>query len=186
MLQYEIDPVFRAVADAAVKAEQSTKFPPRVVLTVGGCESRWFQNVTGEFNFWGITRNPEDGPAQFCDTHEDITFAQLAAFRQDERITAVEAKVLGNGRFRFRMRRWFASYVSLEASVLAYVEFFRKSPHRYQPGWQQFLIDNNEELLLKHICEAGYATGDAEKVELAILHQPNIAHAVAMARKALV
>ncbi len=185
MLQYETDPVFRAVADAAVKAESDTKFPARVVLTVGGCESGWFKSVTGELNFWGITRNPEEGPAQLCDTHEDITFAQLASFRQDERITAVQTKALGAGRFRFTMKRWFASYPSLEASVIAYTEFFTKSPHRYQAAWQAYLLDRDEDALLKHICEAGYATGDAEKVEVAILHQSNIAHAVEMARKAV-
>ncbi len=184
MLTYETSPELRDMANAAVLAQFSTQFPARVVLTVGGCESGWFKSVTGSFNYWGITRNPEQGPAKMCPTHEDIKPGQLSTFRSDEQATAVQAKDLGGGKFRYTMSRWFASYASLEESVASYTEFFTKSPHRYQPAWQQFLADHDEEALLKHICEAGYATGNAEGVELAILHQPNIAHAVDMARKA--
>jgi flagellum-specific peptidoglycan hydrolase FlgJ len=184
MLQYETSPTFCAIADEAVRAQATTKFPAKVMLAVWACESHWGANLTGDFNYWGITRPPEAGAARFCPTHEVLTEQQLAAFRPDELSTAIKIADLGNGRFRWSMSRWFASYASLEESVLAYTEFFTESTHRYQPAWLQFLVDHDEDGLLKRICAAGYATGDAEAVELAIEHQSNIVHAVEMAAAA--
>lgn len=181
MLTYETSPDFRAIAEAAVKAQAETQFPAQVMLAVWACESGWGKSVTGDFNYWGITRDPANGPAKFCPTHEDITPAQLASFRPDEQATAVQGAALGGGRFNYAMSRWFASYASPVDSVLAYTQFFTNSPHRYQAAWQQFLADHDTDALLKGICDAGYATGDAETVELSIEHQANIVHAVQMA-----
>jgi len=172
------------MANACVRVSAITKFPAQVMLAVWANESAWGANVTGNFNYWGITRAPEDGPAKFCLTHEDITEAQLASFHEDERATAVQTADLGGGKCRYRMQRWFASYASLDESVQAYTEFFTKSPHRYQAAWQRFLVDSDADGLLKRICEAGYATGNAESVEMAIEHQSNVVHAIQMAEQA--
>jgi len=183
MKTYETSELFSDIANAAARNQKITGFPIKVMLAVWACESDWGTQLTGDFNYWGITCKPTDGPAKFCATHENITPAQLLTFPADERATAVKGRALSGGRFRYSMSRWFASYASLDESVLAYTEFFTKSPHRYQAAWQQFLIDRDEDALLKHICEAGYATGPAEDVELAIEHQANIAHAAEMAAK---
>ena len=42
--------------------------------------------------------------------------------------------------------------------------------------------DGDADKFLQAVCAAGYATGPAFKVELAIEHQQNILHAVDMAR----
>jgi hypothetical protein len=180
--QYETDPNFKAYADAFVRAEAVTGFPSIVGLAIGANESGWFDSVTGDFNCWGITRDPETGPAKFCLTHEDLTPMQLQSFRPDERDTAVLVAPLGNGRFRYSMSRWFASFASIDDSVKHYIEFFTQSPQRYKSAWQAYQADHDATALLKGICEAGYATGPAEAVEIQIIGQSNIAHALEMAR----
>jgi flagellum-specific peptidoglycan hydrolase FlgJ len=184
MTTYEGSSVFRDIANAAVRSEQNTKFPARVLLTAGACESAWFTRVTGSLNYWGITRLPEQGHAQMCDTHEEVSPEQLESFDPRERETAVLEKPLGNGKNRYAMKRYFAAYQSIGESVVAYTEFFTKSPHRYTEAWQQFLADGDEKALLDHICKAGYATGDAQAIEDEIFEQSNIEHAISMAQKA--
>lgn len=185
MLTYQNDPLMKQMSLAAVRVEQATGFPAMVTLAMSANESGWWKKVTGDFNFWGITRSPEDGPAKMCPTHEDITPAQLSTFRPDEQATAIQTTDLGNGRFRYTMSRWFASYPSLEASLTAYTEFFTKSPKRYLPAWTRYQKDHDANALLKNICEAGYATGPAETVEIAIAHQSNILDAVTLAKQDL-
>lgn len=184
MLQYESSPVFRDIATAAVRSQQNTQFPARVLLTAAACESAWFSRVTGTYNYYGLTRLPEHGHASMCATHEEVSPEQLASFDPRERATAVLEKELSDGKNRYAMKRYFAAYQSIGESVVAYTQFFTKSPHRYTEAWQTYLEDKDEEALLKHICENGYATGDAETVELQILHQSNISHAVEMAEQA--
>ena len=185
MLQYETSPIFREFADAACRAEKLTHFPARIMLAVWANESAWGQNITGNFNFFGIIRPPENGPAKFCWTHEEVTPAQLGDFRLDEVQTASLVSALPNGKNRYSMQRWFASYGSLDEAILAYTKIFTESPHRYQAAWQRFMLDSDEDGLLKRICEAGYATGNTEDVELAIAQQSNVKHAIDMAERML-
>src|SRR4051812_1994218 len=124
MYEYEQYPPLREMAIAAVRAEAITEFPARVLLTVWACESAWGTRVTGDFNYWGITRLPEAGLARMCATHEDLTPAELEAFDPRERATAQKEKDLGKGKARYSMMRYFASYVSLGESVIEYMEFF--------------------------------------------------------------
>lgn len=188
MLEYETNPVVKDMADAFARAEKITDFPAEAGLAVFACESAWGTLLTGDFNYWGVTRYPEAGPAKFCATHEDIATAELAGFRADERATAVFVKSLGGGRVRYSMKRWFASYRSLDESVLAFVEFFTRSPRRYAAAWEAYQSDRGSPeastTLLKSICEAGYATGAAEATEITLEHQQNIIHAVELARAA--
>lgn len=188
MLEYESDPTFRAVARAFVKAEANTKFPPAPGLAMWATESGWGHFLTGDFNYFGITRNPEDGPAKFVATHEDIAPAELASFRGDERATAVKGAALGDGKFSYSMFRWFASYASLDDAVNHFIQIFTASPDRYKNAWKQYLADCGKYptlasiTLLRAICKAGYSTGDAEKTEQAIAAQSNIQHAIQMAQ----
>jgi hypothetical protein len=188
MLQYETSPVLKDMADAFARAEKVTDFPPDAGLAIWACESYWGALLTGDYNYWGITRYPEAGPAKFCATHEDVTPLELAAFRADERATAVFVRALGGGRNRYSMKRWFASYASVDQSIEAFIEFFTRSPKRYAAAWEAYQSDRGSPeastTLLESICEAGYAKGDAEATELAIEHQSNIVHAAEMARAA--
>jgi hypothetical protein len=190
MLEYETNPVMKDMADAFARAEKITDFPPDAGLAIWACESAWGALLTGDYNYWGITRYPEAGPAKFCPTHEDVTPLELAAFRADERTTAVFIKALGGGRNRYSMKRWFASYAGIDQSIMAFIEFFTRSPKRYAAAWEAYQSDRGSPeastTLLKSICESGYATGDAENTELSIEHQSNIVHAVEMARAAAV
>ncbi len=186
MLNYETSPALRSIARAFVALEQTTYFPPAVGLAMWACESGWGTKITGDNNYFGITRAPEIGPAKLCATHEDISLAQLANFRADEQATVTSKAPLSNGLYRVYMSRWFASYPSLTDACAEYIKLFTASPKRYKAAWQQFLQDRDADSLLKHICEAGYATGPAEDVELHIEHQGNIIDAVAKARKDMV
>lgn len=188
MLEYETSPTFRAVARAFVKAESGTKFPPGPGLAMWATESGWGQFLTGDFNYFGITRNPEDGPAKFVATHEDITPAELASFRPDERATAVKGADLGSGKFSYSMFRWFASYASMDDAVQHFIALFTQSPDRYKNAWKQYLADCGKYptlasiTLLRAIGKAGYSTGDAERTEEEIAAQANVQHAIQMAR----
>lgn len=184
MYSYEQYQPLRDIANAAVRSQINTEFPARVLVTAAACESGWFTRFTGSFNYFGITRLPETGLAKLCATHEDLTPAQLESFDPRERATAVQGAALGGGKFRYQMQRYFAVYGSIGESVVAYTEFFTESPHRYAEAWQAYLQDKDEKALLDHICQAGYATGDAQTTEDAIFDQSNIAHAVEMAHKA--
>jgi flagellum-specific peptidoglycan hydrolase FlgJ len=184
MLTYENSPLMRQMTDAFLAVEANTGFPALVGLAMSACESAWWASTTGDFNYFGITRNPEDGPAKLCPTHEDVTPAQLAVFRPDERATAIQGAALSDGRFRYSMSRWFASYANLEDALTHYVNFFIQSPARYKPAWNAYQQAHDADILLKAICEAGYATGGAENTELTIEHQSNIISAIASARVA--
>lgn len=172
------------MALAAVAIEASTCFPPAVLLSQWACESGWGKHVTGDYNYWGKTRAPETGPAKFCPTHEDVTVAQLAKFRPDERASETRRAPLGNGRFRVWMSRWFASYATLEDSLADYVRTFINSPQRYKAAWRQYLRSKDSDAFLIAICNSGYATSsDYQNELLAIAHQPNVQHAIAAARQ---
>jgi hypothetical protein len=188
MLNYEDSLPFRSAARAFCALEATTKFPPAVGLAMWANESAWGAKITGNNNYFGITRAPENGPAKMCATSEYLTPAQLQAFRPDERATAVPIAgkpISADGHQWYSMSRWFASYPTLQEACTEYIALFTKSPQRYAAAWKQFLADHDAEGLLKRLCEAGYATGPAEQVEVQIFHQANIAHAIAMARAEL-
>lgn len=182
MPTYETSPALRSITRAFVAIEKTTSFPPAVGLAMWACESGWGAKITGDNNYFGITRPPESGPAKMCPTHEDITLAQLALFRADEQATVTSKAPLSNGLYRVYMSRWFASYPSLTDACEEYVQLFTASPKRYRSAWGEYLQDHDADALLRHICEAGYATGPAEQVELTIAHQGNIVAAIAKAR----
>jgi flagellum-specific peptidoglycan hydrolase FlgJ len=186
MRQFETDQALRDMAIAAVQVEGTSGFPAAVTLAFWAVESQWGAALSAAFNYWGITRLPEEGPAEMCPTHEDISPAQLAGFDPREQATAALVMPLPGGKVRYSMKRYFAAYGSLAESVEAFVEFFTKSPHRYVAAWAQYQANHNADALLKSICEAGYATDSAsEGVRLSIAHQSNITHAVEMARAAV-
>lgn len=194
MFQYESYLPLKDMADAAVATERGTQFPALIALAMWACESHWGQNITGDFNYWGITRGPEmGGGVKLCATHEWLFPAELHAFRGDERNTAAvvlddsgEPITREDGRTKYSMQRWFASYPSAAVSMTDFVSFIIDSPSRYKTAWRQYLVDRNTDALLSAVCDAGYATGDAKTVELTIAHQSNIAHAIEMARASVV
>jgi hypothetical protein len=175
----------RQMAIAFVRLEAATSFPPAVGLAMSACESAWWVKLTGDWNYWGMTRAPETGPAKLCPTHEDVTLAEYALFRADERATETGRQALANGKWRIYLSRWFASYASLAESLRAFESLITDSTHRYASAWQQYIQDRDADALLSHVCDLGYATGPAKGVELTILHQQNIQHAVAAARAEL-
>lgn len=194
-LTYETSPALRAIALAFERTRAETNFPSAVGLAMWATESAWGSKLTGDFNCWGITRAPlfeGDPQSKMVWTTECVTPAQLlATFRPDERATATQitgSPVGADGRRWWSMKRWFASYPDLETSVKAYIQFLTAPGHRYYPAWQEYLTDRDrfpitaEVSFLKAVCEAGYATGDAETVEVEIEQQQNIQHAVQMAR----
>ena len=179
--------VLADMAGAAVAVEESTGFPAAVLLSQWACESGWGKCVTGDFNYWGTTRAPEMGPAKFCPTHEDVTLAELALFRADERATETRREPLGDGKYRVWLSRWFASYRSMQESLTGYVGLFIHSPKRYKAAWLQYQRSKNVDAFLIAICAAGYATAvDYRNQLLAIAHQSNVQQAIAAARGARV
>jgi flagellum-specific peptidoglycan hydrolase FlgJ len=183
-METEDSPIMRQMADAFERLRKRDGFPPRVGLAMSACESGWWKSVTGDFNYWGKTRNPEAGAAKFCPTTEYVTHASLATFRPDERATAVPHDVPNDGaKHKVSMSRWFASYASLDESINDFVALLENPHFRYFPAWQKFKADGDEDAFLTAVCDAGYATGDAKRVEMTILHQQNIRHAADVAQR---
>ncbi len=182
MITYETDENLRKIADAAVKAEATTGYPPIVLLAQWAIESSWGKKVTGDFNFWGIKRTPEQGPAKLCPTTEELTKAGFQELRADVRATVSKMSPLGNGVNRFWLSCWFASYASFDESVAAYISFILGNS-RYHAAWAQYQLSKDTDGLLKGIARAGYATGRGyEDLLLTLEHQENIRHAVLQAR----
>lgn len=181
MFTYETDPKLKALAIAGAKVERATGFPNPVFLTQSVIESTWGQSVTGDFNFGGIKRIPEQGKAKLVPTTEELTEAGFAAMRADERATMTKKEYLGNGKYKYHMSCWFASYASVDEYAEAY-EAFLVGNSRYLPAWHRYQQDKNVDSLLIGIAKAGYATGAGyQKLELTIEHQANIQHACAAA-----
>jgi flagellum-specific peptidoglycan hydrolase FlgJ len=186
MLSTTNDAPLLQIARAAVAIEDATGFPTAALISQWACESSWGKKITGDFNYWGKIRDPEAGPARFCATHEDVSLAELAKFRPDERASETKRQPLGNGRFRIWLSRWFANYKTLEESLRDYVATFIKSPQRYKPAWQQYQQDKNVDAFLIAVCKAGYATAsDYPHTLLAIAHQSNVQQAISAARSEL-
>jgi len=187
-MTYENSPIMRRMTLAFLRVEAAIFFPAAVGLAMSACESGWWKSVTGDFNYWGKTRAPEQGPAKFCPTSEHCTKAELRRFRADE-LATMKPKledIPDDGQKHWvTMSRWFASYASLEESLQDFVALITGGHNRYATAWQQYLKDRNADGLLTRVCDAGYATGDAKTVELQILHQANIIHAVAAGRDEL-
>lgn len=182
-MTYDTSPTFRQMALVFVKLQRLTGFPAIVALAVSACESGWWKAVTGDFNYWGITRPPDhdgDPHSKMCWTTERVP--NLSGFRLDEKATAMQMTD-GVGKpipGWWKMRRWFASYPDLETSAHAYISLITDAM-RYHPAWMAYQQHHDPEKLLSDICDAGYATGPAKKVELEIMHQSNIKDAVARA-----
>ena len=77
-MTYETSPIMRQMALAFARLEKENLFPATVGLAMSACESGWWSAVTGDWNYWGMTRAPERGLAKFCHTNEHVTAAQLA------------------------------------------------------------------------------------------------------------
>jgi flagellum-specific peptidoglycan hydrolase FlgJ len=178
MYTYETDEHLRGMAIAAVKAEKLTGYPPVVLLSQFAIESSWGQKVTGDFNYWGIKRAPEQGPAKLCPTTEDMASAGFHSMRDDERNTVTRCDPLGNGITRYHMSCWFAQYASFDESVAAYIAFILGNS-RYRQAWKQYQATKDADGLLRGIAQAGYATGGGyADLLLSIAHQQNIQHAI--------
>lgn len=190
---FESHQPLKEMAIAAVRMEDITQFPADVSIAFGASESDWFTKVTGRYNYWGITRAPEKGPASMCQTMEIITPAQLAEFREDERSTATVVKgrdgqplKYGSNaeKLKYSMKRWFADYATPDESMRSFVSLFTGTS-RYRPTWQNFLQHGDAEKLCAGICQAGYATDpNSYNLKLTIMRQQNVRDAVEKARAA--
>jgi len=169
------------------RIEQMTGYPALVALSQGILESGWFRFQTGDFNYFGITAQPEKMKAKFCKTQEFVSQNQLALFRADERATAV----LANGqrppknrdeKVWWSMSRWFRSYNNLTEGLMDYVNLITTNK-RYAKAIQAYRESNKtfvaKEKLIRDIALAGYSSGPAAEQEIKISRQNNVRGAVA-------
>lgn len=182
MYTYETDERMKGMAIALVKAEVTTGYPPLVGLTQWAIESSWGKSCTGDYNYWGIKRTPDQGRAKLCPTTEDMARAAFLQMRPDERNTLTSSEPIGNGITRYFMSCWFASYASFDESVAAYIAFILGNS-RYHQAWAQYQLTKDADAFLKGIAAAGYATAPSyASLLLTIEHQQNIQHAIEQAR----
>lgn len=184
MYTYETDERLKRIAVASVKAEKTTGYPPLVLLSQWAVESSWGQKVTGDYNFWGIKRTPEQGLAKLCRTTEDLTSVAFQHMRADERGSVTKVEPIGTpGIKRYHLSCWFASYAGFDESVAAYIHFIL-SNSRYGAAWAHYQLSKDADALISGIARAGYATGGGyEMLLLTVAHQPNILHAIFEASK---
>jgi len=177
------------MAKVASQIEKETGYPARMLMTQFGVESGWGKSVSGDFNYFGITKAASKSKeSKMAWTNEVITADQLKSFPKEERETATEMdgsplNPTWSGKKRIRMKRAFASYKSLEEGVRDKVSLIMNGK-RYKGAFEKYKKTGDVEGLMRDVAAAGYAT-DPKYAEtlVRISKQNNIKTAIAKAEQ---
>lgn len=172
------------IIPCAIAVERKTSFPAEALVAQWAVESGWGQKVTGDFNYFGLTRQvAPDRPMKWCATHEILTEAQLEQLEPEERARVTSMERLPTGKFNVRLSRRFPSFDSIRQAVDRYVLLLTQG-YRYARAWTAYLADHDLDKLLNGIAAAGYSTsGNYALVLRQIAHGHNVAIAVQVARQ---
>ncbi len=150
-----------AFAPAAVAVEKASGFPAEVIIAQWATESAWGEKKTGAFNYWGLTAATTPGAGRaFVPTTEELTSSQFEALPNDEKASLTLSEPLPNGKRRFHLSRWFASFSSLEEGLAAYVALLTNPAGRYWSAWATYKANGGIDRLIQGIAAAGYASGN--------------------------
>ncbi len=173
------------IAPLAIEMEKEYGFPPVILIGQWAMESGWGTKKAGKNNAFGMTYVRRHAGFEWVPTQERVTSGELKLFAPEEQATAVFAegpergqRAIGRTWLNKRvlnMRRRFATFPTLRDGVLDYVfliqnRHFAGDGQRYEKAWNAYkerALANDpvrgEELLIRGIANAGYATADRAK-----------------------
>lgn len=150
------------MAKVAVEIEKETGYPSKVLMTQFALESGRGKAASGDYNYFGMTKGGSDKKLTW--TKEVLDSEGLKKFKQKlspEELQTITVdpnqKNLPQGKVRYKVQRYFASYNSLKEGALAYTNNIIKNP-RYGPAYEEYKKTKNPEEFMKNIAKAGYAT----------------------------
>ncbi|MGL4519576.1 MAG: glycoside hydrolase family 73 protein [Phocaeicola sp.] len=111
-------------------AERTSDINPVFVVAQAALESGWGKSKVGEYNLFGITKGSYTGKCLLVTTTE-IFDTPNKKFTAPEEVLSVTPT--GNGKYRYKVKRLFRDYSSMEECLADYFEIFRK-PH-FQHAW---------------------------------------------------
>jgi len=167
------------VARIAVRLEQETGCPARLMIAQWAIESAWGVKPVGHANYFGMKRATRH--TQWCTvtTEEVFTPAQLDTWNhQHPTRPARVITTLPDGRLRVEIDDEFADYDSLGDSCQDYA-WLMTHGDPYQEAWRHYQQDKDLAGLIKGVTRT-YATSPqyAELAE-AIATQSNVRKAIA-------
>ena len=195
------------IAPLAIEMEKEYGFPPAVLLAQWAIESGWGTKKAGKNHLFGMTYARRHPGFDWVATTEHVTAGELKRFSREEQATArfrdgaeagqpaIDRQWL-NKRW-LNMRRRFAAFPTLRDGVLDYVWLIQDrhltgDGQRYEPAWAAYKeralandFARGEELLIRGIAKAGYATGpNYARDVLSTSRAPEVQAAIAKARAA--
>ncbi|MDE5638158.1 MAG: glucosaminidase domain-containing protein [Alistipes sp.] len=126
----------RLVYPAACRSSAKSGISPLFITAQAALESGWGRRRIGRWNLFGITRGSWTGPCVAVETTEYFRRPDVR-FSPPEEVLSVER--LDDGRYRYRVRRLFRDYPTLEAAIDDHCAVLRGSgfadawPHRADP-----------------------------------------------------
>lgn len=170
------------IAAVAVTLEASLGYPPQLLIAQWALESGWGASVSGDNNYFGMTKAARHKDWKWCTTREVLSQRGINALDQDEFQKIVSLKDRGDGRFDVVLSRKFASYPTLLDGVTDKVNLIMTGD-RYKPSFAAFVVDRDVMKLIDGIAKAGYATDPNYAATLKkIAIQKNVMDAIQKAR----
>lgn len=175
-------------ARVAVRLERETGAPAAFLVAQWAVESAWGEKQSGDFNFWGITYNPNlHKDFKWCPTREVLTQRQIDALDPEEKREMRVTSVLPSGKSEIRLRRRFSSFATEAEARASYVRLIQGKT-RYGKAIAEYTRqpEKNTAALaafIDAIAASGYATDPGyAKLLKAVATQPDVTLALAQAR----
>ncbi len=175
----------REAADAAVNVEHLTTCPAELLIATWALESNFGINAPGH-NSMGFKSYKGEFGRQLLKTFEYFTDEEAAAFMKLGDHRTIEIAVLtkdANGRRRYNVRDWFATFESTQACFLHRAARFEAG--RHLPFVEAFFKTRDFPMLFLGVAHSGYDTADPARYAAALLDRskrPEIIAALAAAR----
>lgn len=174
--------ILAAMAAAAVASEKATGIPAELSFAQCAVESGWLTHAPGN-NCFGIKSYPGESGRQLLTTKEWFTPAEVAHFLSlgDSRTAVLDAAVPPqNGRNRYTVQDWFATFPDLAACFAKHAQLFATS--RYRVALTSYQTSRDISRFVESISPI-YATDPKyAALILSIVRQPNVQAALRVAR----
>lgn len=170
------------IAAVAVTLEASLGYPPQLLIAQWALESGWGASVSGDNNYFGMTKAARHKGWKWCATREVLSQRGINDLEQDEHQKITSIKERPDGKFDVMLSRKFASYPTLLDGVADKVNLIINGAP-YRAAFAAFTVDHDVMKLIDGIAKAGYATDPNYAVTLKkIAVQKNVLDAIQKAR----
>lgn len=128
-------------------AQKASDINPIFITAQAALESGWGKSTIGKYNLFGITKGSSwSGKTILVTTHE-VFSSDTKKFVKPEEILSITK--LSNGKFRYKVKRLFKDFGSLEECLSEHLRILKKSgysdawPYRKSPKEFAKRISNN-------------------------------------------